>query len=174
VTEIGELNQLAIEHCNELGLTGLALVVQVKWNSRMRSTAGRAYYQHGIIELNPKLIQISEAELHRTFLHELAHLVAHARTHPRNIAPHGAEWKEACRDLGIPNEKATHDLPLGGRSQKRNWYYTCPHCEAVITRARRMKRKWVACYECCKKYNNGKYSAKFALQEKYQDPLESE
>ena len=29
-----------------------------------------------------------------------------------HIAPHGAEWRQACRDLGIPNESRCHDLPL--------------------------------------------------------------
>ena len=164
---IEDLNQLAREHATELGLTGLAEKVKVKWNPRMRSTAGRAYYQHFEIELNPKLIEISEEELHRTFLHELAHLVARVRTFPRRIAPHGVEWQLACCDLGIPGEKATHNLPLPSSSQARKWLYTCPHCNAVISRARRMKRKHVACYPCCKSYNHGKYHKRFALQESY-------
>jgi len=162
-----ELTELARDHAQELGLIGLAELLQVKWNSRMRSTAGRAYYQQSLIELNPRLIEISEEEVHRTFLHELAHLVAHARNTKRRIAPHGVEWREACRDLGIPNEKVTHDLPLPSRTQQRKWHYECPHCQEVITRVRRMKRDSVACYHCCKKLNRGRFSTKFLLVEKY-------
>lgn len=165
-----ELTILAQEHAQELGLIGLAERVSVLWNPRMRSTAGRAYYQKSQIELNPKLIDISEEELHRTFLHELAHLVAHARTFPRRIAPHGDEWHEACRDLGIPFEKVTHDLALPSHRQQRNWHYTCPHCKTVVTRARRMRRKWVACYPCCKAHNGGNYHVKFALKEEFVGP----
>lgn len=169
VIDIEDLNQLAREHSEELGLIRLARSVRVKWNPRMRSTAGRAFYKENIIELNPKLQDISEEELHRTFLHELAHLVAHHRTYPRRIAPHGVDWRLACKDLGIPYEKATHNLPLPSRTQARPWVYTCPNCRETITRARRMKRRHVACYTCCKKYNSGKYHKEFALIESHND-----
>ena len=164
---IEELITLAQEHAQELGLEGLAERVQVRWNPRMRSTAGRAFCNTFEIALNPLLVQISEAELHRTFLHELAHLVAHVRNYPRRIQAHGPEWRKACCDLGIPNEKATHELPLPSRVQARNWHYTCPNRGAVITRARRMKRKWVACYSCCQAYNGGNYAKEFELVESY-------
>lgn len=160
------LNSEAIEHAKELGLLKLSKQVIVTWNPRMRSTAGRAFYKESKIELNPKLIEISEEEVLRTFLHELAHLVAHARTSPRRISPHGVEWKQACSDLGIPNEKATHALPLPRRSQSRNWHYTCTSCKQVITRVRKSLKKY-ACSTCCKNYNKGKYTKKFALIESY-------
>lgn len=161
------LNAEAIAHAEELGLKKLAKTVRVVWNPRMRSTAGRAYYKETRIELNPRLQVISEEEVLRTFLHEMAHLVAHARTYPRRIAPHGLEWREACRDLGIPYEKVTHTLPLPRTTQQRNWHYTCPNCKEVTTRARRLKRKASACYFCCKKYNGGVFTKKFALVESY-------
>lgn len=161
-----KLTKLARDHARELGLIGLARVIKVRWNHRMRSTAGRAYYQKALIELNPHLVEISEEELHRTFLHEMAHLVAYARNSRRRIAPHGEEWRKACRDLGIPNEKVTHDLPLPSRQMERKWHYTCPNCSTVIKRARKMKGRGGACYDCCKNYNNGKYTKRFSLQEK--------
>src|ERR1700687_2873461 len=40
-------------------------------------------------------------EIERTLRHELAHLLAQFRVGRRRIAPHGAEWRRACRDLGI-------------------------------------------------------------------------
>lgn len=160
------LKSEAIEHAEKLGLFQLSKQVTVTWNSRMRSTAGRAFYKESKIELNPKLIEISEEEVLRTFLHELAHLVAHARTAPRRILPHGAEWQQACSDLGIPHEKATHSLPLPRRSQSRNWHYTCSTCKEVVSRARKSTKKY-ACLKCCKIYNKGRYTKKFALIESY-------
>jgi len=170
---IDSLQDLAREHASELGLLHLAQELSVVWNKRMRSTAGRAYYQELKIELNPKLAAISADELHRTLLHELAHLVAHVRNASRKIAPHGVEWREACRDLGIPNEKVTHDLPLPVRKQARNWHYTCAHCKEVVTRVRRVKGRWLACHSCCKKYNKGRYHSKFKLVESYHESVES-
>jgi predicted SprT family Zn-dependent metalloprotease len=40
-------------------------------------------------------------EIDRTLRHELAHLLAQFRVGRRRIAPHGPEWRIACRDLGI-------------------------------------------------------------------------
>jgi len=149
----------------ELGLDLLAERVKVYWNPRMRSTAGRAFYNESQIELNPKLYEVAEAEVLPTLLHELAHLVAHARAGRRRIAPHGIEWQQACTDLGIPNAAVTHALPLPSHKQKKNWKYTCPVCGEVILRTRKIKRRYVACYPCCKKYNRGSYASKFRLQE---------
>jgi len=164
---VNSLQSLAREHADELNLPHLAKGLNVVWNKRLRSTAGRAFYQDLRIELNPRLVTISADELHRTLLHELAHLVAFVRNTPRKIAPHGEEWRAACRDLGIPNEKVTHDLPLPVRSTSRKWHYSCPHCHQLVTRVRRIKRRWIACHACCKQYNGGKYHRRFRLVEKF-------
>lgn len=136
--------------------------VSIEWNRRMRSTAGRAFWPERRVELNPKLLNISLAEVERTLLHELAHLLAYYRNGTRRIAPHGREWQQACCDLGIAGEKATHKLPLPSRQQTKKWRYTCPHCSEAIERVRPMKR-FVACYTCCQKYNKGRYTKRFQL-----------
>ena len=90
--------------CGQLGLSALAEKVTVQWNSRMRSTAGRATWPDAVVEVNPALQEISESETERTFLHELAHLVAYERAGNRRIQPHGPEtlefpvsgWDTAC------------------------------------------------------------------------------
>jgi len=144
------------------GFPEIADALVVEWNPRMRSTAGRAYWGSGRIELNPKLMDISLEEAERTFLHELAHLLAHARAGQRKIMPHGVEWRQACVDLGIPGESVTHSLPLPRRTMKRKWLYYCPVCGDMVTRVRKMKRR-VACHACCKKHNGGRYHKKFKL-----------
>ncbi|MCH2063427.1 MAG: SprT-like domain-containing protein [Roseibacillus sp.] len=151
--------------CNQLGLPVLAAKVTVEWNPRMRSTAGRATWPDAVVEVNPALEDISESETERTFLHELAHLVAYERAGNRRIRPHGPEWRRACCDLGIPGERAGHSLPLPTRTMRRKWRYFCPGCWAVFDRVRRM-RGASACYTCCLKHNRGDYDERFRFVEK--------
>ena len=151
--------------CNQLGLPALAAKVTVDWNPRMRSTAGRATWPDAVVEVNPALEEISESETERTFLHELAHLVAYERAGKRRIRPHGPEWRRACCDLGIPGERAGHSLPLPVRTMRRKWRYFCPGCWAVFDRVRRM-RGTSACYACCLKHNRGDYDERFRFVEK--------
>lgn len=147
-----------------LDMEALASQVVVQWNTRMRTTAGRAFWPCARIELNPKLKEISDDEVQATLLHELAHLVAYARAGRRRIKAHGIEWQQACIDLGIPGERATHSLPLPGRTMKRQWHYSCPACGEGFDRVRKMKRR-AACYSCCKTHNGGYYLRKFRLVE---------
>ena len=95
------LEQQAREMLLSLGAHNLVPLIRVVWSGRLRTAAGRADYQRNLISLNPLLHQQGEAEIDRTLRHELAHLVAHARRGPRRISPHGPEWRQACRDLGI-------------------------------------------------------------------------
>src|SRR4051794_6275486 len=74
-----------------LGHAALAERLTVRWNTRMRSTAGMAYPGQARVTLNPRLIAFGDAEIDRTLLHEVAHLLAHDRAGRRRIAPHGPE-----------------------------------------------------------------------------------
>lgn len=148
----------------ELGLSRLAKRVRVGWNSRLRSTAGRARPDDAAIELNPRLAELGADEVRRTLLHELAHLVAYER-HGRRIAPHGPEWRRACAELGISGEKACHDLPLPRHRQRRRYYYECRHCREGVERVRRMRRH-AACAACCRRYAGGRFDQRFLLEEK--------
>tara|TARA_B100000927_G_scaffold133747_5_gene107812 strand:- start:1051 stop:1719 length:669 start_codon:yes stop_codon:yes gene_type:complete len=163
------LIRIAVFYAMELELPKLAERVSVSWNSRMRTAAGRAFFQTDQIELNPKLQDLPEAsrdrEIFGTFLHELAHLVSYARADGQRILPHGPEWKQACRDLGIPDEDRCHNLDFPSRKMKRSYTYECPVCGSVVERVRKIKRA-VACYDCCRTYNGGEYDNRFRLVEK--------
>lgn len=150
------------EQARAFGLHELAKKVRVKWNGRMRTTAGRAWWPSRCIEMNPKLIHFSQADTWRTLKHEFAHLMAYERSGRRSIEPHGPEWRAACAELGIPNEQAYHTLPFKSRRMKRNYAYACPTCLTVIARVRPFRRP-VACYTCCKKYNGGDFHERFRL-----------
>lgn len=161
----GDLTAWCAEAAEGLALHELARNVRVSWNPRMRTTAGRAWWPARGIELNPKLKDCDPDEIWRTLKHELAHLVAYERSGRRRIVPHGAEWQLACCDLGIPGEKTYHNLPFERRSLERKHTYACGHCFETIQRVRPMKRA-VACYECCRKFNNGAYHERFRLVKK--------
>lgn len=145
-------------------LGALAQEVQVEWNTRMRTAAGRAHYRECKIELNPRLLTLENAaeEVDRTFLHELAHLVAHHRHRGKKIQPHGREWRQACADVGIPGEGVYHQLPFEGRKVKRRYAYRCPVCSSEFERVRRFRRA-VACYQCCRENCGGQYDDRFRL-----------
>src|SRR5262249_60660810 len=94
-----------------LGANQTAAKLRVEWNRRLKTAAGRADYRQKVISLNPRLMNYPE-EIDRTLRHELAHFVAQFREKSRRrISPHGAEWQQACRDLGIAGEKRCPTLP---------------------------------------------------------------
>ena len=159
-----ELTAKCAELCQSLDLPALASRVAVEWNPRMRSTAGRATWPVAVIELNVHLSSISKTEIERTLLHELAHLVTYERLGHGRVPAHGSDWQQACSDLGIPGEKATHRLSLPSRRMKRQWRYLCQNCGATIERVRRFKGR-VACYECCRQTTGGSYDERFRLIE---------
>ena len=159
ITEDEELTESCRQLLQQIELTGMAKVVKVFWNPRMRSTAGYASYPSWRIELNPKLREF-EGQTERTLRHELAHLVAYHRAGRRRIEPHGTEWKQACADLGIPGESARHTLPLPRREVSRKYVYSCAHCGVMAHRARPFRRG-TACRKCCDEHNSGRYDAKF-------------
>jgi len=138
----------------------LASRVQIRWNPRMRSTAGMAYPGRALITLNPRLLAFGNAEIDRTMRHELAHLLAHHRAGRRRIAPHGAEWQAACRDLGLHDESRCHALPLPRRQMTRPHAYRCPNCGVTIRRTRPMRKK-AACLNCCRAHAGGRYDERF-------------
>jgi len=145
-------------------LPRLATRVTLHWHARLRTTAGLARLDAALILLNPRLLAFPD-ELTRTFLHELAHLVAHARNPRRLIDPHGPEWRQACRDLGLGGEKRCHNLPLAApRRVARNYFYHCPACRREVARVRPFVRG-EACLICCKTEANGRYNRRFRFVE---------
>lgn len=144
------------------GLDCAALVerVRVRWNARMRSTAGTALASKSLITLNPRLRDFGDDEVDRTLRHELAHLLAHFRAGRRRISAHGPEWQQACRDLGLTDEKRCHSLPLPRRRMEARHIYRCPGCEMEVRRVRAFRGP-NACLACCRKYNAGRYDDRF-------------
>jgi predicted SprT family Zn-dependent metalloprotease len=102
-------------------------------------------------------------EIDRTLRHELAHLLAQFRVGRRRIAPHGPEWRQACRDLGIADEARCHNLPFASKTHAPRYVYRCPNCRAEFPRVREIRRA-IACLACCRKHNGGEFDPRFRLK----------
>jgi SprT protein len=158
------LESQARELLRSLGAARIARELRVEWNPRMQTTAGRADYREKLISLNPRLREHGDAEIERTLRHELAHLLAQFREKSRRrIAPHGPEWRDACRDLGIADEARCHNLPFAARTFSPRFVYRCPNCKLEFPRVRRVRRA-VACLACCHKHSGGEFDPRFRLQ----------
>lgn len=144
------------------GAKRIANGLRVEWNSSLKTAAGRADYREKLISLNPRLAEYPD-EIDRTLRHELAHILAQFRAGRRRIAPHGAEWRQACTDLGIAGEKRCHSLPFPARTYAARFIYRCPNCRQEFRRVRRVRRA-VACLACCRKHNGGYFDLRFRLR----------
>lgn len=144
------------------GAARIARELHVEWNSRLKTAAGRADYRQKLISLNPQLFE-HPTEIDRTLRHELAHILAQFRSGRRRILPHGAEWRQACCDLGIADEKRCHNLPFPAQTYAARFVYRCPNCRQKFPRVRRVRRA-VACLACCRAYNGGEFDARFRLE----------
>jgi SprT protein len=163
MAETAVLLQIARDLLRSLGAKRIAKELRLEWNSRLKTAAGRADYHHKLISLNPGLLAHPE-EIDRTLRHELAHILAQFREKSRRrILPHGPEWQQACRDLGIADEKRCHTLPFPARRYAPRFIYSCPNCRRDFPRVRKIKRT-VACLACCRAFNGGEFDARFRLK----------
>ena len=160
--ETAVLLQTARELLRSLGAKRIATELRVEWNSGLKTAAGRADHRQKLISLNPRLVE-HPAEIDRTLRHELAHILAQFRAGRRRISPHGSEWQQACRDLGIAGEKRCHTLPFPARRYAPRFIYRCPKCRRDFPRVRRIKRT-VACLACCRAHNRGEFDVRFRLK----------
>jgi predicted SprT family Zn-dependent metalloprotease len=158
--ENASLTEMARSWLRAAGCSAIARRVTVRWNRRMRSTAGTARMANSVIDLNPRLREFGEGEVMRTLKHEVAHLIAFARAGRRRIAPHGREWRAACEELGLHDESRCHALPLPARRLARRHRYRCPSCHAEVRRVRPFRHR-CACLACCRAHANGRYDERF-------------
>ena len=157
------LLKTARELLRSLGAKRIATELRVEWNSRLKTAAGRADYRQKLISLNPRLVE-HPSEIDRTLRHELAHILAQFREKSRRrISPHGPEWQQACRDLGIADEKRCHTLPFPAKRYARRFVYRCPNCRRDFPRVRKIKRT-IACLTCCRAHNDGDFDVRFRLK----------
>lgn len=157
------LEETARQLLDAVGCHGLARLVRVRWNRRLRTTAGLASYQRWTVSLNPRIASFGLEEVDRTLRHELAHLLARYRAGRHHIQPHGPEWRQACMELGLDGEKRCHELPLPRRKVARKVVYRCRHCHTEVRRVKPFRRA-VACLKCCREFNRGRYDERYRFE----------
>lgn len=90
--------------------------VEVLYNPRLSTAAGRAFVRMGRIELNPHLLAKVPAQLSEILAHETAHIAA-ARLFGPRVAAHGRHWRALMRLAGFaPN--VTHNIPIDRKRAK--------------------------------------------------------
>lgn len=105
--------------------------VEVSWNRRLSTTAGRAYVRRGCIELNPRLLARVPEEVDGVLTHEAAHVAAY-RLFGANIPAHGRHWRALMRTAG-QEPRVTHKLPVEGlrrRAKARQRFLYLRLCDA--------------------------------------------
>lgn len=105
--------------------------VEVTWNTRLSTTAGRAFVQRGCIELNPRLLVRVPDEIDGVLIHEAAHVAAF-RLFGNNIPAHGRHWRSLMRAAG-QEPRVTHRLPVDGlrrRARPRSRFLYLRLCDA--------------------------------------------
>ncbi len=121
------LEARACEFFATWGLLDRLAHVEVIWNRRLRTTAGRALPKRLQIQLNPRLLARVPAQLDEVLAHEAAHL-ATALVHGVGVPPHGPQWADFMAQLGLP-PRTTHDFPVDGlRAQRSYFLHHCHNC----------------------------------------------
>ena len=94
----------------------------------------------------------SEEYVKNTILHEIAHALTPYHRHD-------SVWKRKAIEIGCDGSRCYSDNVIRPSS---DFIATCPNCGKRYSYRRR--RRNVACGECCRTYNSGKYDTRFVLQ----------
>jgi predicted SprT family Zn-dependent metalloprotease len=143
---------LAIARCaeawNEPNLSArLTLVV----GQRLERSLGRCYPERGLVRIARFVLDLPEDLREEIICHEAAHFVVFER-HGRRHRPHGPEWEDLMRDLGLAPrvriQLAPAEAALAARPGPTRVLYEhrCPVCHAARMSRRRMSQ-W-RCREC--------------------------
>lgn len=133
---------------NEPGLSArLTLVV----GQRLERSLGRCYPGRGLVRIARLVVDLPAQLRDEIICHEAAHLVVFER-HGRGSRPHGTEWKDLMRSVGLTPrvriQLASAEAALSARpgSARVLYEHRCPVCHAVRF-ARRRVNQW-RCREC--------------------------
>lgn len=150
--KLNEASTLARNLMDAHGLHDWSLVFD-----RARTRFGLCVYGPKRIQLSRHLVKLNdEAQVRDTILHEIAHALV-----PRG-AGHGPVWRRKAREIGCDAKRCYDTKEVVTPPGK--YTATCPNCARVIKRfKRRRKRRRVACGECCRKHNGGRFDKQYLL-----------
>ena len=131
-----DVSDRALDMLEASGFAGLP----VEWNPRLRTTAGRAHYRKALgmpavpvkIDLNLSLRTEGPEAIKKTFLHELAHVIA------GRDAKHGPRWKAICRQLGGTGERCHNYKSMHAQQNAGKLVGVCERCGFKVIRARKL------------------------------------
>ena len=134
----------------------------LKWNSRLRSSAGRFIPgSRKYVDLYPPKIEIAsylleEADaakhMYDTMAHEMIHYWLWVR---RVLYGHTPEFLSKMKQMGVSRY---NPVP---RIRPYKYMYFCGSCEKTFPARKRLGT--LACLACCKVYNKGRYDVRFKL-----------
>jgi predicted SprT family Zn-dependent metalloprotease len=135
----------------------------LRWNSRLRSSAGRFMAgRRKFLSVKPPVIEIASyllkeenslALIADTLAHEMIHYWLWVRAKAYGHTP---EFIKKMKQMGVSRY---NPVP---RRRPPKYLYRCEACTTEFP-ARRRLRKNVACAACCNQKNNGKYDSSFRL-----------
>lgn len=104
-----------------------------------------------------------------TVLHEVAHCLDYVE---RGESDHSFRWKENARRVGADPTR-TCDLPKNLKKLIATYKRVCTHCDEVRSYYYKKphSKRAKACGKCCDKHNNGKFSEKFILEVRENEPV---
>lgn len=122
---------------------------------------GCCYHHRKLITISEPIAKLNLHQIERirqTVLHEIAHALCDESD------GHNDNWRRMARSIGHSGERTYSHADVVTPKRKTRAYRTyrgeCPNCERVLHRSRRTN---IACGQCCKKYNHGKYTERFAI-----------
>lgn len=130
----------------------------LKWNTRLRSSAGRFIGSRRTgpqIEIASYLLELSDAAhwVRDTLGHEMIHYWLWARRRPYG---HTSEFYRKMNEMGVSRYNS---VP---KRRPAKYIYRCPACRVEFQAWRRLRPS--ACLSCCKQHSAGRYDARFKLE----------
>jgi SprT protein len=117
--------------CDSNGVSELAQVIVVEWNSRFTRRLGDAGYSSTTYRARIRLSiplwpRAKEQDRRETVIHETCHLITFYKF--GQVAAHGPEWRLAMRNCGLQPTRL-HSVDRSGlaRRQKRFVLLDCPN-----------------------------------------------
>ena len=121
---------------------------------RAKSRFGLCSFTNKTISLSTSLTELnSEDEVKQTILHEIAHALID-KAHGHNMV-----WRRKAIEIGHSGERCYSRKNV--TTPPYVFTATCSECNDITYRRRCPKN--VACGKCCRKYNDGKFLAKYKL-----------
>lgn len=154
--------QLEFERINEAHFDGCLETPALRWNSRLRTSAGRFIPGSRkwlrdlppVIEIASYLLEESEAErlVRDTLAHEMIHYWLWVRRRPYGHTP---EFYAKMKAMGCSRY---NPVP---RLKPYKYTYQCPACSREFPARRRLGT--LACASCCRQHAGGRYDSRFRL-----------